>query len=247
MSFWKTALTGLAGGLGPGLFSLGSDLLSNRGAKSRQNLANKQNVEFWNMQNAYNTPKQQMSRLKDAGLNPNLIYGSNANTGVAGSIAPSKASPYNVQNPVPLQTMLLGAQIKNLNSITDKNNAQTKQTLGLTPSLIGRSEKQLQIDTEKAFQEGIRSGQIKDQEVAKTKSLVNKAMLDFENQSYRKVETNFKKGLMDMGVSPDGNFGTSVLKLLTQGFKIFLESKNKTGDPALDTSWIDRVQEILNN
>jgi hypothetical protein len=247
MSFWKTALTGLAGGLGPGLFSLGSDLLSNRGAKSRQNLANKQNVEFWNMQNAYNTPKQQMSRLKDAGLNPNLIYGSNANTGVAGSIAPSKASPYNVQNPVPLQTMLLGAQIKNLNSVTSKNNAETKKTLGLTSSLIGRSEKQLQIATEKAFQEGIKSGQIEDQEVAKTKSLVNKAMLDFENQSYRKVETDFKKGLIKMGVSPDGNFATSVLKLLTQGFKIFLESKNTTGDPALDTSWIDRVQEILNN
>jgi hypothetical protein len=247
MSFWKTALAGLAGGIGPGLFSLGSDLLSNTGAKKRQNLANKQNVEFWNMQNAYNTPKAQMGRLKDAGLNPNLIYGSNANTGVAGSIAPSKASPYNVQNPVPLQTMLLGAQIKNLNSVTEKNNAETKKTLGLTPSLIGRSEKQLQIDTEKAFQEGIKSGQIKEQQVSITKSLVNKAMLDFENQSFRKVETRFKKNLMSMGVSPDGNFGTTILKVLVQGYKIFLDSKNNTGDPTFDNSWIDKVNDILNN
>ena len=127
MSFWKTALTGLAGGLGPGLFSLGSDLLSNRGAKRRQDLANTQNIEFWNMQNAYNTPKAQMSRLKDAGLNPNLIYGSNANTGTAGAIAPSKASPYNVQNPVPIQAMLLGAQIKNLEANTRDKNAQAKE------------------------------------------------------------------------------------------------------------------------
>ena len=66
--------------------SLGSSLISNRGAKRRQQLADQQNIKFWNMQNAYNTPKEQMARLQDAGLNPNLIYGSNANTGTAGSV-----------------------------------------------------------------------------------------------------------------------------------------------------------------
>lgn len=138
MSFWKTALSGLAGGLGPGLFSLGSDLLSNKGAKRRQNLANKQNIEFWNMQNAYNTPKAQMGRLKDAGLNPNLIYGSgSANTGVAGSIAPSKASPYNIQNPIPLQASLLQSQINLNNSNANKNNVQADSVGGLLP---GRKE-----------------------------------------------------------------------------------------------------------
>lgn len=82
--------------------AIGSSLISNVGAKQRQNLANRQNVEFWNMQNKYNTPKAQMERLKEAGLNPNLIYGSGqTNTGVAGSIAASKPAPYNIQNPVP--------------------------------------------------------------------------------------------------------------------------------------------------
>lgn len=32
-------------------------------------------VEDWNKQNAYNAPAAQMQRFKDAGLNPNLIYG----------------------------------------------------------------------------------------------------------------------------------------------------------------------------
>lgn len=32
-------------------------------------------LAFWNMQNKYNTPAAQMQRYKDAGLNPNLIYG----------------------------------------------------------------------------------------------------------------------------------------------------------------------------
>ena len=33
------------------------------------------NIRLWNMNNAYNTPKAQMQRFKEANLNPNLIYG----------------------------------------------------------------------------------------------------------------------------------------------------------------------------
>ena len=32
------------------------------------------NKEMWNLQNEYNSPKSQMARYKEAGLNPNLIY-----------------------------------------------------------------------------------------------------------------------------------------------------------------------------
>ena len=83
--------------------SIISDLLTNKGALKRQKLADKQNIRFWNMQNQYNHPSQQMERLRKAGLNPNLIYGSSVAgaTGSAGSIAPSKAAPYNINNPVP--------------------------------------------------------------------------------------------------------------------------------------------------
>jgi len=127
-------MAGLIGPILTGLGSLGSSLLSNQGAKRRQNLANKQNVEFWKMQNAYNTPKAQMGRLTDAGLNPNLIYGSgSANTGVAGSIAPAKPSPYSVQNPIPLQSALLQSQIDLNNSNANKNNVQADSVGGLLP------------------------------------------------------------------------------------------------------------------
>lgn len=121
-------------GLIQGLGSLGASLIGNSGAKRRQNLANQQNIEFWNMQNKYNTPKAQMGRLKDAGLNPNLIYGSgSANTGVAGSIAPSKAAPYSIQNPIPLQSALLQSQIDLNNSNANKNNVQADSVGGLLP------------------------------------------------------------------------------------------------------------------
>lgn len=38
-------------------------------------LAYQRSVEMWHMQNAYNSPQQQMARFGAAGLNPHLIYG----------------------------------------------------------------------------------------------------------------------------------------------------------------------------
>lgn len=221
----KGILTGLGAVLGGpvgGLVgSLASSLLGNRGAKSRQRLADQQNIKFWNMQNAYNTPKEQMKRLQDAGLNPNLIYGSNANTGTAGSVAPSKASPYSVQNPVPsaVQTALIGSQIANLNSITAKNDADqerikadTAKTLGLTPSLVQRSEKQLEILVEQKFQQAVKSGQITKQEQARTMELMAKSETAVINEGYQKAYTNFKKGLLRTGIDPQGGLHTTLLK-----------------------------------
>jgi hypothetical protein len=135
-------MSGLLGLIG----SVGASLISNRGAKRRQQLADQQNIKFWNMQNAYNTPKAQMGRLKDGGLNPNLIYGSNANTGVAGSISPSKPSPYNVQNPVPsmMQTALLNAQKENLEANTRDKNASAREK----EELLGGRKSNLELRNE---------------------------------------------------------------------------------------------------
>lgn len=47
-------------------------------------------INMWNRQNEYNTPEMQMQRLKEAGLNPNLIYGSGqASTGNADAPKPA--------------------------------------------------------------------------------------------------------------------------------------------------------------
>ena len=224
----------LGGPIGGLVGSLGSSLLGNRGARNRQKLADQQNIKFWNMQNAYNTPKQQMARLKDAGLNPNLIYGSNANTGVAGSVSPSKASPYNVQNPVPsvLQSALLQSQIANLNSVTEKNRAETEKTLGLTPSLISRSNKQLEILTEQKLQQAVKTGYITKQEEAKTKDLMAKANISVINQGYTQAYTTFKKGLISQGIDPAGGLHTTLLKWFANMFKT--QSNKKDDITAID-------------
>lgn len=45
---------------------------------------NKQQIEFWRMNNEYNTPVAQRARLEEAGLNPDLFYGG------SGSVTPSQ-------------------------------------------------------------------------------------------------------------------------------------------------------------
>jgi len=138
------------------LAGIGSSVASNYGAKQRQDAANRQNTEFWNMQNKYNTPKAQMARLKEAGLNPALIYGSGAtNTGVAGSIAPSKAAPYNIKDPTPtaLNAAMIESQIQLQNSQSGKNAAETKSIEENLPYAVESGRQIMKINSEKALQE----------------------------------------------------------------------------------------------
>lgn len=49
--------------------------------KSQQDEANAMAMKSWQLANDYNHPIQQMERLKAAGLNPNLVYGSGSVAG----------------------------------------------------------------------------------------------------------------------------------------------------------------------
>lgn len=98
--------------MGPGLqaglaaagdiVNAGIGWLTQRGINRQQNRYNKnmadytfnQDIEMWNMQNAYNSPQAQMERYKAAGLNPNLIYGTGtASAGNASGGLPRYQSP----------------------------------------------------------------------------------------------------------------------------------------------------------
>lgn len=74
------------------------------------------NRENWRMANAYNSPQQQMQRLKEAGLNPNLIYGNGA-TATGGTISSASAkSPQGEAPRMDLNSILANyqdAQLKN--------------------------------------------------------------------------------------------------------------------------------------
>lgn len=102
-------------------------------------------LDMWNMENEYNLPTNQMSRFKDAGLNPNLIYG-NSNPSAGFSSAPSSsvsgASAPQVRFDNPIDSIVKVFQLKNLadqNEVLkaearDKNAAALLKTQGITES-----------------------------------------------------------------------------------------------------------------
>lgn len=82
-------------------------------------------LEMWNKGNAYNNPIEQMKRLKEAGLNPNLVYGNGSAVGNSAGQLPKYNAPtmsYNYIPPVDLpgtigafqDIQIRNAQIDNL-------------------------------------------------------------------------------------------------------------------------------------
>lgn len=104
MPLSNNAMQGLGLGLGAavnagsGIFS---SLMQIRQNKIQRNYEkemyekNKQDtIDQWNMSNMYNSPEMQMERLKKAGLNPNLVYGS----GTDAQVQPIKTPSTNISN-----------------------------------------------------------------------------------------------------------------------------------------------------
>lgn len=75
--------------------------VQSRSNQNRQNAANRsmaeyqysKDLEMWNRGNEYNAPMAQMDRLKKAGLNPNLVYGSGAVAGQSAQTLPKYQAP----------------------------------------------------------------------------------------------------------------------------------------------------------
>lgn len=67
-------------------------------------------LEMWNLQNAYNSPQEQMKRFKEAGLNPNLIYGQGS-SGNATTMPKYNAirQDYSGIEPMQIHSSILGA------------------------------------------------------------------------------------------------------------------------------------------
>lgn len=113
--------------------------------QEKQNQANLQlaqyqyskDLEMWNRGNEYNAPQAQMQRLRDAGLNPNLVYGSGAVAGQSAGQIPKYQAPqmeYNYPPPVDIPNTIgihQDVQIKQaqLDNLRAQRNAIAQDTL----------------------------------------------------------------------------------------------------------------------
>lgn len=93
MSDWLSPVLSLAGSVVNGI----SDALGMQGSAHYQRVNMREAARLQHEENQYwadyNTPANQMQRLKDAGLNPNLVYGTGANAQFQGTVSPSGGMP----------------------------------------------------------------------------------------------------------------------------------------------------------
>lgn len=133
------AIIEAAGSLGSGL--IGGLFNANQAKKNRQfqeRMYNKQvedNIKFWNMQNEYNLPSAQLDRLKQAGLNPLLMYeGQMQNVAQSapqgGSLPSGSSASASFQNPfagfgiLDAQRKVMESQSRNLDTDSEKKAAE---------------------------------------------------------------------------------------------------------------------------
>ena len=107
-------------------------------------------VEMWNMQNQYNSPTAQMARLRQAGLNPNLVYGSGVTGNSAGSAPQYQPAKIQRATMEPYRGWNLGlSDAASMYMAMRQNKAQ-----------VENMEAQNKLIKEQARTEGIRQGNI---------------------------------------------------------------------------------------
>lgn len=141
--------SGMLGGIISGIGSLAGNYFGYKGQKeaNKTNLklaeqARQHDIAMWNAQNAYNTPAMQMQRMKEAGLNPNLVYGSGA--GQTTASAPPKAPVPQVDNELaslaqmsltPMISLYQDWQVKKAQIDNLQAETRSKQTMNMLNSL----------------------------------------------------------------------------------------------------------------
>ena len=110
---------------GDGLLGLAGNVLGGVLGWKAQGDTNESNVDLWREQAEYNKPVNQVKRWREAGLNPNLIYGQ----GTSGNIQnlPKQEAPsFNMDF---MRTIMMSEQAKNLkeqNKNLQAQNAKVK-------------------------------------------------------------------------------------------------------------------------
>lgn len=148
----------------------------------------KLDLQQWMRQNAYNDPSQQMARLKAAGLNPNLVYGTGTVAGNVTSSAPPKEAAkyqaaqasYSQPSLGTAQTVMQHAQVQNIHANTESirlNNQKLKIDLGAT-SFIEVDTKTLGNQTVVNVKVANRYAYKKDLELQQSKAKLDNTQLE---------------------------------------------------------------------
>lgn len=197
----------------------GASLLGNLFNIGQANKTNQQQLAFqremygqqrqdslsdWNMNNEYNSPTQQMMRLKDAGLNPHLVYGNGALTTSQAPAASStpfaslKAPQVNADSAISAFTSLEAnrAQVDNLRENVKSQQAEQAlkdaQRLNTLAQIPG-------TEAQSAVSQGIKEHQIEAAKLQNQKTVADtKATLSNAEQNVLKTSQDIKKSVAEI-------------------------------------------------
>lgn len=140
------------GSLGAGIASFAGSALSGGGISNplqyyyqRKLMGHEHDyaIEDWNLQNAYNTPKAQMQRYQEAGLNPNLIYGQ---TNTASPVGSGPHASFNAEG-IDLAGFLQKWYSAKASKAQVNNLEQQNENLKSQDSLLGANADYVQAQT----------------------------------------------------------------------------------------------------
>ena len=209
-----TALA-VGGSIAQGIGQKKQNELQRQWASEEAEKAYARNIEQWQRENAYNDPSAQMARLKAAGLNPNMVYG----TGGAKTVsAPSPrkeapkgqfVNPLGQLNPLALANASVAQQ--QARSI-QLQNMKDEIDLGITNVPFDtESQKEVTVQNEDGTFE-TKFYMVKD-----TKNMYYKRQRDKTlQQGYQTNIDKFKSGLADEGFTIND---PAILRFLQTGMK----------------------------
>lgn len=199
----------------------------------------KYDKERWDEYNRYNHPLAQMERLRAAGLNPNLIYGSSPGSAVgnAGQIASAKAPELNYTNWAEpgiqqYQNIKVNqAQSNNLNSLSTLNDVktltelQTKRLRGTEADLAkGNLQSSMEIrkmeakiSYQKFLQSELETIAVKANlkpRIAKFAAEAMTARIQQDTAGYLKNQAALKSYLTEKGIPPDSYKWLQIMALM---------------------------------
>jgi len=197
---------GLIGGIIGGASNIVSGSIQAKTARyntERTIQANKQlseyayskDLEMWNKGNEYNSPAAQMERLKAAGLNPNLVYGSGSVAGNASGSLPLYNAPtvkYDYKPPVDWGNVLSSFQDVQLKQAQIDNVKAQTEGVNLSNQLKGYDAEAM-----RALIESNITRKLMENEKALSKNQMEQLKAQWEFQNLDEMQKTWKAELIN--------------------------------------------------
>lgn len=183
----------------------------------------------WNRVNEYNSPIAQMTRYKQAGLNPNLIYGQMT---TSPSVRSSNLQSSNLQNP------FSGMGSKIIQALIAKN-----QISNMNKDLEVKSEQIKNLEAERNLKDATAAGQVEKNRIT---SMIANAMSEAEPEYKEDVKSSYLSHKLDYEIK---QFDFDVKKALRENNieQAITSLANQKKQGAESQARIDKINQEINN